>query len=57
MPGPFYFDQSSAHAVLAPDALKTFEMIKLNGGVQRRQKETIIPDPTHFQNTVAESKR
>ena len=57
MPGPFYFDQSSAHAVLAPDALKTFEMNKSNGGVQRRQKETIIPDPTHFQNTVAESKR
>ncbi|KAF8585146.1 hypothetical protein K439DRAFT_1344160, partial [Ramaria rubella] len=40
----FIFDQSSAHAALPPDALKAFEMNKSNGGKQRRQKDTIIPD-------------
>jgi hypothetical protein len=40
----FIFDQSFAHAALAPDALKAFEMNKSNGGAQRRQKDTIIPE-------------
>ena len=44
MPSPFYFNQSSAHAALAPDALKAFNMNKSNGGVQQRQKDTIIPE-------------
>ena len=39
----FIFDQSSAHASLAPDALRAFEMNKSNGGKQRKQKNTIIP--------------
>ena len=39
----FIFDQSSAHASLGPDALHTFEMNKGNGGKQRKQKDTIIP--------------
>lgn len=40
----FIFDQSSAHASLAPDALRAFEMNKTNGGKQRIQKDTIIPE-------------
>ena len=40
----FVFDQSSAHASLPDNALKAFEMNKSNGGVQRRQRDTIIPD-------------
>ena len=48
MPGPFYFDQSSAHAALAPDALEAFDMNKSNGGVQQRQKDTIIPESNPF---------
>ncbi|KAF8574186.1 hypothetical protein K439DRAFT_1649851 [Ramaria rubella] len=40
----FVFDQSSAHAALPPDALKAFEMNEGNGGKQRHQKDTIIPD-------------
>ena len=44
----FIFDQSSAHAALAPDALKAFEMNKSNGGAQRRQKDTIIPESNPF---------
>lgn len=47
----FIFDQSSAHASLPPDALRAFEMNKSNGGKQRMQCDTIIPqsnsDP-HF---------
>ncbi len=39
----FVFDQSSAHASLAPDALRAWEMNKSNGGKQRIQKDTIIP--------------
>ncbi|KAF9254123.1 hypothetical protein L218DRAFT_1055222, partial [Marasmius fiardii PR-910] len=39
----FIFDQSSAHASLAPDALCAFEMNKSDGGAQRKQKDTIIP--------------
>ena len=39
----FIFDQSSAHASLAPDALKAFEMNKSNGGKQRKQRDTVIP--------------
>lgn len=42
--GLWVFDQSSAHAALAPDALKAFEMNKSNGGKQRFQKDTVIPD-------------
>lgn len=41
--GLFIFDHSSAHASLAPDALRAFEMNKTNGGKQRFQKDTIIP--------------
>jgi hypothetical protein len=37
------FDQSSAHAALADDALKAFEMNKKNGGAQQLQRNTIIP--------------
>ena len=44
----FIFDQSSAHAALPPDALKAFEMNKSNGGAQRRQKDTIIPNSNPF---------
>ncbi|KJA19534.1 hypothetical protein HYPSUDRAFT_204573 [Hypholoma sublateritium FD-334 SS-4] len=40
----FIFDQSSAHASLPPDALKAFEMNKSDGGKQRRQRDTVIPD-------------
>lgn len=39
----FVFDQSSAHASLPPDALKAFEMNKSNGGKQRTQRDTTIP--------------
>jgi hypothetical protein len=39
----FVFDQSSAHGSLPPDALKAFEMNKSNGGKQRKQRDTIIP--------------
>jgi hypothetical protein len=39
----FIFDQSSAHASLPPDALKAFTMNKSNGGAQRKQKNTVIP--------------
>ena len=40
----FIFDQSSAHASLGPDALQPFDMNKGNGGKQRKQIDTIIPD-------------
>ena len=40
----FIFDQSSAHASLPDDALKSFEMNKSDGGAQRKQRDTIIPD-------------
>jgi hypothetical protein len=30
----FIFDQSSAHASLGPDALRAFDMNKMNGGKQ-----------------------
>ena len=38
----FMFDQSSAHALLAPDALRAFDMNKTNGGKQRKQRDTVI---------------
>ena len=44
----FIFNPSSAHAALPPDALKAFEMNKSNGGKQRRQKDTIIPESNPF---------
>lgn len=40
----FIFDQSSAHASLPPDALRAFEMNKSNGGKQRKQRDTVIPE-------------
>ncbi|ESK81211.1 hypothetical protein Moror_2257 [Moniliophthora roreri MCA 2997] len=40
----FVFDQSSTHAALGPDSLRAFDMNKSNGGAQRKQKDTIIPD-------------
>ena len=39
----FVFDQSSAHVLLGPDALRAFDMNKTNGGKQRIQKDMIIP--------------
>lgn len=47
----FIFDQSSAHASLAPGALRAFDMNKSNGGKQRKQNDTVIPDtnPTPVQ--------
>jgi hypothetical protein len=39
----FVFDQSSAHALLAPDALCAWEINKGNGGKQCIQKDTMIP--------------
>jgi hypothetical protein len=39
----FVFDHSSAHASLAPDALRAFDMNKSNGGQQRPQRDTVIP--------------
>ena len=44
----FVFDQSSAHAALPHDALKASEMNKSNGGKQRFQKDTVIPDTNPF---------
>jgi len=38
----FMFDQSSAHTLLGPDALRAFNMNKSNGGRQKKQKDTII---------------
>jgi hypothetical protein len=46
----FIFDQSSAHASPAPDALRAFDMNKSNGGKQRKQQDTVIPQS----NPVAE---
>ena len=39
----FIFDNSSAHATLPPDALHAFDMNKSDGGKQRKQHDTIIP--------------
>ena len=39
----FVFDQSSAHASLAPDALCAFDMNKSDGGKQWKQCDTVIP--------------
>ena len=39
----FVFDQSSAHALLALDALCVFDMNERNGGKQRKQRDTVIP--------------
>ena len=39
----FIFDNSSAHATLPPDMLHAFDMNKSNGGKQRKQHDTIIP--------------
>ena len=41
------------HASLGPDALRAFEMNKSNGGKQRRQHDTVIPES----NPVAEHRR
>src|SRR5712671_7772367 len=38
----FVFDQSSAHALLGPDALCAFDMNRSNGGKQRKQKDTVV---------------
>jgi hypothetical protein len=46
----FVFNQSSAHASLPPDALKAFEINKSDGGKQRKQRDTVIPQS----NPVAE---
>jgi hypothetical protein len=42
--GAFMFDHSSAHGSHSPDALKAFEMNKSDGGKQRVQRDTIIPE-------------
>ncbi|KAE9399002.1 hypothetical protein BT96DRAFT_957397 [Gymnopus androsaceus JB14] len=39
----FIFDQSSAHASLGPDALRAWDMNKSDGGRQRKQRDTVIP--------------
>ncbi|KAF9503576.1 hypothetical protein BS47DRAFT_1374469 [Hydnum rufescens UP504] len=39
----FIFNQSSAHALLSPNALHAFDMNKANGGKQHIQKDTVIP--------------
>jgi len=44
----FIFDQSSAHASLGPDALRSSEMNKSDGGKQRKQRDTVIPDSNPF---------
>jgi hypothetical protein len=46
----FVFDQSSAHASLPPDALRAFDMNKSDGGKQRKQRDTVVPNS----NPVAE---
>jgi hypothetical protein len=38
----FIFNNSSAHASLPPDALKAFEINKLEGGKRRHQRDTVI---------------
>ena len=42
--GLFVFDNSSGHQSLGSDALKAFEMNMSDGGKQRLQKDTVIPD-------------
>jgi hypothetical protein len=37
-------DNSSAHGSIGPDALNAFTMNKSDGGKQRKQKDTIIPE-------------
>lgn len=44
----FIFDQSSAHASLGPDALRAWDMNKSDGGKQRRQRDTIIPESNPY---------
>ncbi|KAJ3984293.1 hypothetical protein F5890DRAFT_1474698 [Lentinula detonsa] len=39
----FIFDQSSTHASLGPDALRAWDMNRSDGGKQRRQRDTVIP--------------
>ena len=43
-PGKQGLDNSSAHASLATDALRAFDMNMSDGGKQHRQKDTVIPD-------------
>src|SRR5260370_17452282 len=52
----FIFDQSSAHASLGPDALHAFDMNKSNGGKQRKQRDTIIPDDDTVPNPLVRGK-
>src|SRR5260370_18221852 len=40
----FIFDQSSAHTSLGLDALNAFDMNRSNGGKQRFQRDTFIPN-------------
>ena len=42
--GLWIFNNSSAHASLALDALRAFDMNMSDGGKQHRQKDTAIPD-------------
>jgi hypothetical protein len=44
----FVFDQSSAHGSLPPNALKAFEMNKSDGGMQRKQHDTVIPQSNPY---------
>ena len=45
----FVFNQLSVHMSLGDDALRAFDMNQLNGGAQRKQRDTVIlmnnPDP------------
>ena len=52
----FIFDQSSAHASLGPEALNAFDMNRSNGGKQRKQHNTIIPDDDTVPNLAAHGK-
>jgi len=45
----FVLDQSSAHAALPHDALRAFDMNKSDGGKQRHQRDTIIPNSNPFE--------
>ncbi|PCH44458.1 hypothetical protein WOLCODRAFT_154500 [Wolfiporia cocos MD-104 SS10] len=44
----YIFDQSSAHASLPPNALRAFDMNKSDGGKQRTQRDTIIPESNPY---------
>jgi hypothetical protein len=52
----FIFDQSSAHASFGPEALNAFDMNWSNGGKQRKQHNTIIPNDDTVPNAAVRGK-